>query len=149
MKAEDMFHVGIVTDDLETTRSQLSELLRYEWGPEIAAPIEVDLAGGSATVEITCAYSTTTPRLEVIRSVPGTFWESVGGSGIHHVGYWSDDVGADAAELERLGYMTEATRRAPDGSPFFAFMRSDKGIRMELVTRAAEPSLRQCWADRS
>ncbi|NED69557.1 VOC family protein, partial [Streptomyces sp. SID10244] len=52
MKAEDMFHVGIVTDDLETTRSQLSELLRYEWGPEIAAPIEVDLVGGPATVEI-------------------------------------------------------------------------------------------------
>ncbi|WP_062988095.1 hypothetical protein [Nocardia anaemiae] len=31
-------------------------------------------------------------------------WEPVGETGIHHIGYWSDDV---AAELVRHGYVTE------------------------------------------
>ncbi|PXW24626.1 UNVERIFIED_CONTAM: glyoxalase/bleomycin resistance protein/dioxygenase superfamily protein [Williamsia faeni] len=146
MKAEDLFHVGIVTHDLEATQTQLSSLLGYEWGPEIGAPLEVTLPSGLVTVEVRCAFSITTPRLEVVRSVPGTFWEPAEGSGVHHVGYWSDDVDADAAELVSQGYVTEATRSGPDGSLFFAFLRSDTGYRMELVTRAAEPHMQQCWA---
>ena len=146
MKAEDLFHVGIVTDDMEATQTQLSSLLGYEWGPEIGAPIEVTLPSGLVTVEVRCAFSITTPRLEVVRSVPGTFWEPAEGSGVHHAGYWSDDVDADAAELTSQGYVTEATRSGPDGSLFFAFLRSDTGYRMELVTRAAEPHMQQCWA---
>lgn len=146
MKAEDLFHVGIVTEDLSATRDQLTALLGYEWGPEIGGPIEVTLQTGAVTVDIRCAYSVTTPRLEVVRSIPGTFWEPAPGSGIHHAGYWSDDVGADTAELERQGYAVEATRSGPDGSPFFSFVRSDSGFRMELVTRLAEPSIAQCWA---
>jgi hypothetical protein len=146
MKAEDLFHVGIVTHDLEATQTQLSSLLGYEWGPEIGAPIEVTLPSGLVTVEVRCAFSITTPRLEVVRSVPGTFWEPTEGSGVHHAGYWSDDVDADAAELVSQGYVTEATRSGPDGSLFFAFLRSDTGYRMELVTRAAEPHMQQCWA---
>ncbi|WP_020109442.1 VOC family protein [Nocardia sp. 348MFTsu5.1] len=146
MKAEDLFHVGIVTHDLEATQTQLSSLLGYEWGPEIGAPLEVTLPSGLVTVEVRCAFSITTPRLEVVRSVPGTFWEPAEGSGVHHVGYWSDDVDADAAELVSQGYVTEATRSGPDGSLFFAFLRSDTGYRMELVTRAAEPHIQQCWA---
>jgi Glyoxalase/Bleomycin resistance protein/Dioxygenase superfamily len=145
MKPEDLFHVGIVTHDLDATQTQLSSLLGYEWGPEIGAPIEVTLPSGVVTVEVRCAYSITTPRLEVVRSVPGTFWEPAEGSGVHHVGYWSDDVDADAADLVSRGYITEAARSGPDGSLFFAFLRSDTGYRMELVTRAAEPSLQQCW----
>ncbi|HEY9311033.1 VOC family protein [Williamsia sp.] len=146
MKAEDLFHVGIVTHDLEATQTQLSSLLGYEWGPEVGAPIEVTLPPGLVTVEVRCAFSITTPRLEVVRSVPGTFWEPAEGSGVHHAGYWSDDVDADAAELTSQGYVTEATRSGPDGSLFFAFLRSDTGYRMELVTRAAEPHMQQCWA---
>jgi len=146
MKAEDLFHVGIVTHDLEATQAQLSSLLGYEWGPEIGAPIEVTLPTGEVTVDVRCAYSITTPRLEVVRSIPGTFWEPAAGAGIHHAGYWSDDVAADVADLVEQGYVTEVTRGGPDGSLFFAFLRSDTGFRMELVTRAAEPSLQQCWA---
>lgn len=146
MKADDLFHVGIVTADLEATQAQLTELLGYEWGPEVGAPTEVILPSGERTLDLRCAYSITTPRLEVVRSIPGTFWESSPGSGIHHVGYWSDDVAADAAKLGQLGYVTEATRNMPDGAAFFAFLRSDTGFRVELVTRTVEPSLQQCWS---
>lgn len=146
MKADNLFHIGIVTDDLDATRAGLTGLLGYEWGPQIGGPVTVTLPGGVVVdVEMACAYSITTPRLEIVRSIPGTFWEPVAGAGVHHLGYWSDDVAADAAELVAAGYETEATRGGPDG-PSFAFLRSDTGYRVELVSRASQSGLERCWA---
>ncbi|MGW5071749.1 VOC family protein [Rhodococcus sp. NPDC004095] len=147
MKADNLFHVGIVTDDPDATRADLAALFGYEWGPEVGGPVVVSLPGGTREVDMRCAYSITTPRLEVVRSVPGTMWEPVAGAGVHHLGYWSDDVAADAAELAAAGYVPEATRTGPDGVPFFAFLRSAKGFRVELVTRAARSGLERCWSD--
>ncbi|MBA2947806.1 VOC family protein [Streptomyces himalayensis] len=146
MKAEDQFHLGIVAEDFEATMAVLSSLFRYEWGEEVGGPIPVALPTGEAVLELRCAYSVTTPRLEIIRSIPGTLWEPATGTGIHHIGYWSDDVAADSAELVRHGYVTEATRTGPDGTPFFTFHRSANGFRVELVSRAAQPGLQRCWA---
>ena len=55
---------------------------------------DVDAAEPSGDVELDLrfAYSATEPRLEIIRSVPGSLWVPAPGSGIHHLGYWSDDV---------------------------------------------------------
>ncbi len=148
MKAEDLFHMGIVSDDPSATREQLTALLGYEWGPTIGGPTAVTLPSGEVTLEFACSYSISTPRLEVVNTIPGTFWEPVAGSGIHHLGYWSDDVGADTEDLVRGGYVVEATRSA-GGAPFFAFLRGDNGVRMELVTRSAEPMMQPCWAAQS
>jgi hypothetical protein len=146
MKAADQFHLGIVAEDFEATMAALSSVFGYEWGPEVGALTPVTLPDGEATLDLRCAYSTSVPRLEVVRSIPGTLWEPAGGAGIHHVGYWSDDVAADSAELERNGYVREATRLGPDGAPFFTFQRSPACFRIELVSRAAQPGLEQCWA---
>ncbi|MGW0021804.1 VOC family protein [Rhodococcus sp. NPDC003382] len=143
MKAEDLFHLGIVADDPEATREEFTALFGYEWGPEVGGAVPVTLPAGDRTVELRCAYSITEPRLEVVRSVPGTLWEA--GGGIHHAGYWSDDVAADAAALVARGFVTEATRAGADGDLFFAFLRGTTGLRIELVTRVAEQGLQQCW----
>ncbi|MFZ2173317.1 MAG: VOC family protein, partial [Rhodococcus sp. (in: high G+C Gram-positive bacteria)] len=122
MRAEDLFHLGIVADDPEAARAELGSLFGYEWGSEVGGTIEVMLpTGGAVVVDLRCAYSITSPRVEVVRSVPGTMWESA--AGVHHLGYWSDDVGADSDELAQSGYVTEATRVGPDGRPFFTFHR--------------------------
>ncbi|GAA3219638.1 hypothetical protein GCM10010468_43810 [Actinocorallia longicatena] len=102
------------------------------------------LPGGDVDLELRCSYSLSVPRLEVVRSVPGTLWEAA--YGIHHVGYWSDDVAADVAELTGHGFVTEATRPAPGGGLHFAFLRSAAtGFRVELVTRLAQPGLERVW----
>jgi hypothetical protein len=151
LKTEDQFHVGIVAEDFEATRDQLSSLFGYQWCDEMGGAADVRLPGGDAVIDFGCVYSTTSPRLELVRPVPGTLWEPTPGSGIHHIGYWSDDVAADTAELERHGYVTEATRIGPDGAPFFAFLRSTTvtGFRVELVTRKVQPSLEQAWTRQS
>lgn len=144
MKAENLFHLGIVSDEPETVRDELSTLLGYEWGPEVGGSTAVSLPGGESTVDLRCAYSIGTPRLEVVASVPGTLWQAT--PGIHHLGYWSDDVDADCADLRKHGYTIEATRETPSGGMFFAFARSRSGLLVELVTREAEQGLSRCWA---
>jgi len=146
LRPEDQFHVCIVVEGLAAARAELSAVFGDEWCAEVGGPIQVRLPSGDAEVDLRCAYSVTSPRLELIGRVPGTLWEPAAGSGIHHVGYWSDDVAADAAELERRGYLAEATREGSDGAPFFAFYRSPAGFRVELLSRGGQPALEQYWA---
>ncbi|MDF3142823.1 MULTISPECIES: VOC family protein [unclassified Streptomyces] len=146
LRPEDQFHVGIVAEDFEATQAQLSSLFGFEWTQAMGAATEVELPTGAAVIDFACVYSRTSPRVEIVRKVPGTLWEPTPGSGIHHFGYWSDDVSADTAELERHGWVIEATRKGPDGALFFAFLRSARGFRVELVDRKARPSLERIWA---
>lgn len=146
MRVEDQFHLGIVAENFEATRATLTSVFGYEWGPEVGGPITVTLPTGEAVLNLRCAFSVTVPRLELVRAIPNTLWEPATGAGLHHVGFFSDDVAKDAAELTDAGYLTEATRLNPDGTPFFTFQRSQTGFRVELVSRAAESGLSQCWA---
>ncbi|MFC5746284.1 VOC family protein [Actinomadura rugatobispora] len=145
MKPGDQFHLGIVTAEFETTMDALSAVFGHEWGPEIGEPIAVTLPSGEAVLNLRCAFSTTVPRLELVRSIPGTMWEPAPG-GVHHIGFWSEDVAADSAELASNGYVLEASRTGPDGKPFFTFQRSTTGFRVELVSTAARAGLERCWA---
>jgi hypothetical protein len=146
MKAEDQFHVGIVVDDLEGTLAQLSDLFGYQWCEQIAAPTPVALPAGDTVVDFRFAYSMNAPRLEIIQSIPGTLWTPVAGSGLHHVGYWSDDVAGDAAALEARGIPREAAGTRPDGTVSWAYHRAESGPRIELVTSDLRPLLEQYWA---
>jgi hypothetical protein len=141
----DQFHLGIVTAGFEATMDALTSVFGYEWGPEVGGPTAVRLPSGEAVLDLRCAFSTSVPRLELVRSIPGTLWEPAPG-GIHHVGFWSEDVAADTAELARHGYELEASRNGDDGRPFFTFQRSATGFRIELVSTAARAGLEQCWA---
>ncbi len=143
MKADDLFHLGVVAADPAAARSDFTSLLGYTWGPEITSRVEATTPGGDLAPELACAFTIGSPRIEVVTEVPGTLWC---GGGIHHLGYWSDDVESDLERAESVGFVREAVRLGPDGKLFFAFCRNRAGLRIEIVTRAAEGALSQCWA---
>ncbi|HEY6426716.1 MAG TPA: VOC family protein [Acidimicrobiales bacterium] len=145
MEGTAQFHVGIVVDDLDATLSELSELFGYEWCPQLAVETPVRLPGGDLMLDLRFAYSATLPRVEVVRSVPGTPWVPAD-SGLHHVGYWSDDVAADGARLVARGYVEEAAGMRPDGGPIWSYHRSPRGPRIELVSLEIQPGLEGYWA---
>lgn len=146
MRAADQFHVGIVVDDLDGSLDELGRLFGYEWCDEVHVAQPVLFPEGSSTVDFRFRYSRDLPRIEVIQSQPGTIWTPAGGSGIHHLGYWSDDVSADGAALEGAGSVREAAGVDGDGAPYWAYHRSPNGPRIELVTRSLEPMLEQMWS---
>jgi hypothetical protein len=145
MRAADHFHVGIVVEDLDAALGDLAGLFGHEWCPTLAVTTPVLLPDGETTLDLRFTYSTTTPRVEVIQSIPGTLWMPAVGSGIHHLGYWSDDVEADAALLAARGYAAEATGVRPGGTPVWAYHRSESGPRIELVSRGLAAGLEQYW----
>ena len=146
MKPADQFHVGIVVDDLDAALADLTELFGYQWCSEMSVRTPVTVATGETELDLRFTYSVSTPRVEVIQSIPGTLWVPAAGSHIHHLGYWSDDLAADTVHLAGRGYAAEATGARPDGSPVWAYHKSPHGPRIELVSRQLEPGLEQYWA---
>jgi len=146
VRATDQFHAGIVVDDLEGAQAELTELFGYQWCAPIAVSTPVTLPAGDMVLDLVFAYSMDTPRLEVIRSIPETLWTPVPGSGIHHLGYWSDDVATDSSLLTGHGFPAEATGTRPDGPPSWAYHRRPDGPRIEIVSRDLQPALEQYWA---
>ena len=146
MTAADQFHVGIVVDDPAATMSDLTALFGYEWADELGGVVSVSGPDGDGTITLQAWYSTSEPRLEIVQSVPGTVWTPAEGSGVHHLGYWVDDVAAGSAELERRGYPVEVVGRRPDGAAYWAYHRSPSGPRVELVSRSLRPTMESYFA---
>lgn len=140
MQPRDHYHIGIVVDDLDATLTRLTEVAGYRWCEQYAGDQVVETPGGEITIPLRFAYSMDEPRLEVIQSVPGTLWQPAD-SGIHHLGYWSDDVARDVATLEANTYALEATAMLDD-TALWAYCKAPTGPRIELVSRIIEPFLR-------
>jgi hypothetical protein len=146
VKAGDLFHLGFVTDDLDEMRDEMSELLGYEWTDEVNATTAVCLLGVDTTLDLRLVYSRSTPRVELVRSVPGNpVWAPAGGTGVHHLGYWSDDLAADRAELEGRGFVAEALGQEPGGPALWGYFHRDGGPRIELISRAMQEYMEQSW----
>jgi hypothetical protein len=146
VNAADQFHIGIVVDDFDAALEDLGELFGYEWCPVLDIETPVVLPDGDFTLALRFTYSKSTPRVELINSVAGTLWVPATGSGIHHAGYWSDDVAADGRLLVARGYAEEAKGTGPDGTAVWSYHRSAGGPRIELVSRALEAGLASYWA---
>ena len=117
LRPEDQFHVGIVVDDLAAARRWFTDTMGYEWGAPMELEYTMVLPSGPLTYHQHLNYSVTEPRLELVQSVEGTPLQP-SSSGIHHFGYWCDDVEATSAALVADGWTWECgghARRAASG----------------------------------
>ncbi len=139
------YHVGIVVPVLAAARIELTEHLGVTWGPVLrldAAEFR-DGSGDDLVLPNAMCYSVDAPHLELIEEVPGSVWECNEHSNLHHIGYWSDDLGADHDNLVGMGCPMQMCGRARDRAPVaFAYHRNDLGIRIEIV----DASMREAMA---
>lgn len=142
MKPQDLYHIGIVVDDLDTTLRWFTDTAGYRWCEEYAGDQLVETPAGEVTIPMRFAYSMDEPRLEILQSVPGTLWTSTD-SGIHHLGYWSDDVNADVAVLVAGGHELEAIVRLDEDTSMWAYCRGEGGTRIEFVHSMMRPIMNQ------
>ncbi len=138
------YHVGIVVPDLVAARRGLSELLGVAWGPTLHLDA-ADYRGGSGrdlVLPTTMCYSVDEPHLELIQEVPGSVWVCNEFSNLHHIGFWSEDLAADSADLTGSGCPLQLCGRAGDHAPVsFAYHRNDLGIRIEVVDGAMRDAM--------
>jgi hypothetical protein len=138
----DLFHTGVVVDDLASAKEQLGASLGVTWR-DGGAEVRLTDATGVRTVRTAYALSTTGPHhVELVQSIPGTVW-SVGTPGhAHHLGYWVDDVPSTAAELAWRGSEQVAGIADRDGRPpMCTYHRSPSGLYLEIVDRRLRPLL--------
>lgn len=148
MRSEDLFHIGLVVDDLEATTRRMTDTAGYRWTDITETEQLVSTPDGDITLPFRVTFSQATGgvRLELIQSMPGTIWVPAD-SGLHHMGYWSDDVERDAAHLGRQGLLWEAKSSLPDGSQrlLWSYHKHPRGGRIELLNRSTKPHLQRSW----
>jgi catechol 2,3-dioxygenase-like lactoylglutathione lyase family enzyme len=121
---EGYFHVGIVVPDLERAAAYYTDLLGIEWGPVLDLTIDVRLADGGD------------------RALPNKIVYSTGHSNLHHIGFFSASLAADADRLVAAACPLEMTGGRGDGPPeTFAYHRDPWGVRLELVDDAVRPTM--------
>ena len=133
----DLFHTGIVVDDLEAAKVELGEALGVTWH-DGGAEIRMIGDDGAQTVRSAYALSIEGPHhVELVQSIEGTVWTATGPGQAHHLGYWVDDVAATSAALvERGAVPIVAIAMADDRPPMCAYLRTKNGLCVEIVDRA-------------
>jgi lactoylglutathione lyase len=147
VKPENLYHAGIVVDDLDATLDWFTKVAGYRWTDVVEAEQVVETPTGEKTIPMRMAYSGTEPRLEILQTVQDTVWVPAD-SGVHHLGYWSDDVESDLATLAVNGMRYEVRSYNPDGSGtlFWAYCKGPTGPRIEFVSSAMKPFIEYWWS---
>lgn len=127
------FHVGLVVDNLDTAMKELSAAGRLEWRKVMEFPIRFRDGDVVVKARSRAVYSAgPAPAIELFESIPGTAL-SAGSTSFHHMGHWSDDLPADVAHLESVGWDLIATVPGADDKPSqFALHKSPFGFYLEL-----------------
>jgi len=147
MKPENLYHSGIVVDDLDATLDWFTKVADYRWTDIVEVDQVAQTPDGEVTIPMRMVYSGDAPRLEILQSVPGTIWVPAD-SGVHHIGYWSDDVESDLATLEANGMRYEVKSYNPNGSGtlLWAYCKAATGPRIELVSQGMKPFIEYWWS---
>jgi Glyoxalase/Bleomycin resistance protein/Dioxygenase superfamily len=141
IRSADLFHTGIVVDDLASAQEEFGHLLGLTWltgGGEVPMLLE----DGPRTVTMAYAYSAEGPHhLELLQSVPGTVWTVSRGGQAHHVGYWSDDVEAATAYLSSCGLprVVNLGSYEDDEFPTGVYHQARNGLYIEILNRELKP----------
>ncbi len=127
----DVFHVGLVTPDIELAMNTIGTNLGIAWSRVQQRTQEVRTGSGEVRDEpIVFTYSSDgPPQVELIQSLTGSVWEVTPRGCVHHIGAFADDVTVPPGpgmSMEFGGGHGEL----PVG---FAYYISAHGMRVELV----------------
>ncbi|MFI5047263.1 MAG: VOC family protein [Acidimicrobiia bacterium] len=133
------FHVGMIVPHVETAMDELGALLGLTWAGIHEQLMPTYQPGvGHRDIPLRVGYSQDRPFLELIQAVPDTPWALAedGGSNLHHLGFFTDDLGSDHARVGN-GFCpieicaTGAEQAWP--SVFTYHNDATRGLRIELV----------------
>ena len=127
----DVFHVGIVTPDIQLAMKAIGENLGIAWAPVQQRTQPVRTGAGELRDEpIIFTYSSDgPPHVELIQSTAGSVWEVTPAGCLHHIGAFAGDVTVAPGRGMSLEFGGGHGEK-PAG---FAYWLSADGMRVELV----------------
>ncbi|MEV6654401.1 VOC family protein [Streptomyces sp. NPDC051219] len=134
LRHEDLFHVGIVVDDLQKGMEQYGDSPGLAWR-ECACPTpDVLTPQGCRKMRAGAVYSDNGPlHYELIQRDDDGLWQQVG---LHDLGYFTDDLVGDIERLAEHGFAEEGVMHR-DGLPTAAYVTLAGAIRVELIPRSS------------
>jgi hypothetical protein len=143
MNLHELYHTGIVVRDIDQAMQDFTDAVGLRWlttGSPVGVVVDVWTPKGTVPVPFRAAYSAEGPvHLELVEAAEGTLWSTAGGGEVHHLGYWSDDVDATAAELESKGFDRVASGGfGPDSGILWIYHQRGNGPYIEHVSRSLE-----------
>ena len=139
----DLFHTGIVVDDLAAAKEELGAALGVTWRDGGAEVRLTDRRPARAPCRPPTPCRPSGPHhVELVQSIPGTVWSVTAPGHAHHLGYWVDDVPSAAAELVRPRGGAGRQRR-DEGRPAadVHLPPITNGLYLEIVDRRMRPVL--------
>lgn len=137
-KPAELHHIGIVVPDLEAAMAEMTKFLGLQW----TAPQE--RPDGHRRLRV--AFSTTTPRIELIQGNPGTStWSTDGGPRIDHMAFWIEDFEATSAAADQLDLFREAGGTASWGGRWAYVRTRDTGARVEMCDERGREFFQRQW----
>jgi hypothetical protein len=134
LRHADLWHTGIVVDDLAAAKDELGAALGVTW---FEGGGEVRLRTGDEVRSVRTSYALSQDgphHVELCQSVAGTLWTVAPPGQVHHLGWWTEDVVATSAALEAEGLPVVASICFDDDSPpVCAYHRAATGPYIEVV----------------
>lgn len=132
---QSLYHTGIVVRDLEAAMRDFSDATGIRWRASGSMVVPVWHLGEDLDIPFSAVYSLDGPHyLELVQEVPGTVWVCPGDGHVHHLGYWSDDLEATAADLEGRGFARVASSTMGGDRMVFTYHRRGTGPLIEHVS---------------
>lgn len=134
-----LYHTGIIVDDLDAAMESWGGALGLHWAPPLTSTVPLRGPDGVKGREVRFTYSLEGPHhLELLEQIDATPYLNVtGGRHVHHVGYFTDDLEAAAADLSARGFRMELSGVSEDGGiarATFHYSEQSPGMWIELVS---------------
>ena len=146
----DLYHTGLVVNDLQEAMRTMTAAVGAQWAEPVHATLPVRTPHGIVERESWVTFSTGEPHhIELIEAVWGGVWvPDDGGPRLHHLGFWVDDLQAESARLEGLGLPLRVTGVGGEGAISFAYHDAGQGaLFLELNSRSKRTQLYE-WLER-
>lgn len=136
--SNDIFHFGILVDDLDEAIERYGRTLGLTFGARQNRCFAVGVGDESNDSDLSLVFSHQgPPYIELMQATSDSgVWDRQHGPGFHHIGAWVDDLDQQMSRLVAQGTRVEATL-AMNGKIMAAYLEPDDltGVRLELCGR--------------
>lgn len=142
----DLFEVALIVPNLEAAMHHFHDAFGYTFSSILEGVLPMrDASGQDSSPPLRMVVSRELPYLELVEAQPGTPLAAPAGTGLHHLGYYVDDLRGETERLQALGCDLQAAGVADGQSPEgWVYVRMHDGTVVELVDRTSAP-LRTMW----
>lgn len=136
----DLFEIGLIVPNLEEAIEQFHRVFGYTFTLILDGVLPTRDEAGETVPPMRMAVSRETPQLELLEAAPGTHLVPPKGTGLHHLGYYVDDLEGDSKRLSAMGIPFARGGFADDKFPAgWVYHEMADGTVIELVDRQTAP----------